>query len=105
MKKKFVTPQVLAEASNIAKSRLKEERFSRFINSSIALLLGLGEEYIEKNEILKRTELSKFGITDTSLISVTERNKLLLTDDGPLFWYCYGCNVPTVHLDNIRFIP
>ncbi len=31
----FVTPQVLAEASNIAKSRLKEEKFSGFINSSI----------------------------------------------------------------------
>ena len=98
----FVTPQVLAEASNLAKSRLKEERFSGFINSSIAPLLGLGEEYIEKNEILRRTELSKFGITDTSLIGVTERNKLLLTDDGPLFWYCNGKNVPAIHLERIK---
>ncbi len=103
-KKIFVTPQVLAEASNLAKSRLKEERFSRFINSSIALLLCLGEEYIEKNEILKRTELSKFGMTDTSLIGVTERNKLLLTDDGPLFWYCNGKNVPAIHLERIKFL-
>ena len=101
-KKIFVTPQVLAEASNLAKKRLKEERFPGFINSSIAPLLGLGEEYIAKNEILKRTELSKFGITDTSLIGVTERNKLLLTDDGPLFWYCNGKNVPVIHLERIK---
>lgn len=99
----FVTPQVLAEASNLAKSRLKEERFSGFINSSIERLLGLGEEYIEKNDFLKRTELPKFGITDTSLISITERKKLLfLTDDGPLYWYCNGNNVPAIHLERIR---
>jgi len=65
-------------------------------------LLGLGEEYIEKNEILKRTELPKFGITDTSLIGITERKKLLLTDDGPLFWYCNGNNVPAILLERIR---
>ena len=101
-KKIFITPQVLAEASNLAKSRLKKEKFSAFINSSIDPLLGLGEEYIEKNEILKRTELPKFGITDTSLISVIDRDKLLLTDDGPLFYYCDGKNVPVIHLEMIR---
>ncbi len=103
-KKILVTPQVLAEASNLAKSRLKEEKFSGFINSSIAPLSGLGEEYIEKNEILKRTELPKFGITDTSLIGITERKKLLLTDDGPLFWYCNGKDVPVIHLGRLRFL-
>lgn len=101
-KKIFVTPQVLAEVSNLAKSRLKEERFSGFINSSIAPLLDLGEEYIEKNEILKRVELPKFGMTDTSLIGATERNKLLLTDDGPLFWYCNGKDMPVIHLERIK---
>ena len=101
-KKIFITPQVLAEASNLAKSRLKKEKFSAFINSSIDPLLGLGEEYIEKNEILKRIELPKFGITDTSLISVIDRDKLLLTDDGPLFYYCDGKNVPVIHLEMIR---
>ena len=101
-KKIFVTPQVLAEASNLAKSRLKEERFSGFINYSIGLLLYMGEVYIEKNEIFKRTELPKFGMTDTSLIGATERNKLLLTDDCPLFWYCNGKDVPVIHLERIK---
>ena len=104
-KKVFVTPHVLAEASNLAKSRLKEENFSNFIKFSISILTSLEEEHIDKNELLKRECLPRFGITDTSLISAAERNKLFLTDDGPLFWYCNGCNVPTVHLDNIRFIP
>ena len=100
-KRIFITPQVLAEASNLAKSRLKEERFSGFISSSTAPLMSLGEEYVEKNEILKRKELPKFGITDASLIGVAERNKLLLTDDGPLFWYCNGKNVPVIHLERL----
>lgn len=45
-KKIFVTPQVLAEASNLAKSRLKEERFTGFINYSIwAFIIHGGRLY------------------------------------------------------------
>ncbi|MEA1994394.1 MAG: hypothetical protein U9N35_08420 [Euryarchaeota archaeon] len=101
-KKIFTTPQVLAETSNLAKSRLKEERFSEFINFAIKPLLNLEEEYIEKNKILKKKELPIFGITDTSLIETVRRNRLLITDDGPLFWYCKGKNMPAIHLDRIR---
>ncbi|HDN64694.1 MAG TPA: hypothetical protein ENF23_00085 [Methanosarcinales archaeon] len=103
-KKIFVTPQVLAEVSNLAKNRLKEEKFSEFIKFSISILARLGEEHVDKNEILKREELPMFGITDVSLVRMAERNRLLLTDDGPLFWYCNGKNMPIIHLDRIRFI-
>jgi hypothetical protein len=59
------------------------------------------EEYA-KDEILKMSELPRFGITDTSLIGLMARNKLLLTDDAPLFWYCTGKDMPAVHLDGIK---
>jgi hypothetical protein len=101
-RKIFVTPQVLAEASNLAKRRLKEEHYPAFISYSIVLLSGLWEEYVAKDEILKMSELPRFGITDTSLIGMMARDKLLLTDDAPLFWYCTGKDMPAVHLDGIK---
>lgn len=93
-KKVYVTPQVLAEASNLAKRRLKEEYYPIFIRRSIVLLVGLWEEYVAKDEIIKRSELPRFGITDASLLSTVDRDKLLLTDDAPLFWYCAGKDLP-----------
>ncbi len=101
-RKVFVTPQVLAEASNLAKRRLKEEYYSGFISYSIVLLSSLWEEYIAKDEILKMSELPRFGITDSSLIGMIARDKLLLTDDAPLFWYCTGKDMPVIHLDGIK---
>jgi hypothetical protein len=101
-KKVYVTPQVLAEASNLARRRLKEEQYSIFIRRSIVLLVGLWEEYVAKDEILKRSELPRFGITDASLLSTVDRDKLLLTDDAPLFWYCAGKDMPVMHLDGIK---
>jgi hypothetical protein len=101
-KKVYVTPQVLAEASNLAKRRLKEEYYPIFIRRSIVLLVGLWEEYVAKDEIIKRSELPRFGITDASLLSTVDRDKLLLTDDAPLFWYCAGKDLPVMHLDGIK---
>ena len=101
-KKVYVTPQVLAEASNLGKRRLKEEHYPIFIRRSIVLLVGLWEEYVAKDEILKRSELARFGITDASLLSTVDRDKLLLTDDAPLFWYCAGKDLPAMHLDGIK---
>lgn len=101
-KKVIVTPQVLAEASNLAKRRLKEEHYPIFICRSIILLVGIWEEYVAKDEILKRSELARFGITDASLLSTVDRDKLLLTDDAPLFWYCAGKDLPAMHLDGIK---
>ncbi len=101
-KRVYVTPQILAEASNLAKRRLKEEHYSIFIRRSIVLLVGLWEEYVAKDEILKRSELPRFGITDASLLSTVDRDKLLLTDDAPLFWYCAGKDMPVMHLDGIK---
>ena len=98
----LVTPQVLAEASNLARRRLKDEHYTAFISRSISCLSGLGEEYIPKDDILKMPELPRFGITDSSLIEMMRRDKLLLTDDAPLFWYCSGKEMPVVHLDGIR---
>jgi len=98
----FVTPQVLAEVSDLAKNRLKSEKFSKFIRQSIDPLRSLNEEYIEKDNILKKFKvLSDFGVSDTSLICVAEKDILLLTEDFPLYGYCQNNKIPVTHLDGL----
>ena len=46
----LVTPQVLAEMSDLVKSRLKQAKFSSFIQFSFMRLNNLGEELSAKNE-------------------------------------------------------
>jgi len=100
-----VTPHVLAEASNLAKSRLKEANFSSFFMNSINILINSSEEYVEKDKILKRSkEVAKLGITDTSLIEASTRGRglLLVTSDARLFHYCSRNDIPIIHLDSLK---
>jgi hypothetical protein len=98
----FVTPQVLAEASDLAKNELKSKKFSKFIHQSISPLCSLNEEYVKKDNILKKIKvLSDFGISDTSLICVAEKDILLLTTDFPLYGYCQNNKIPVTHLDGL----
>jgi rRNA-processing protein FCF1 len=100
-----ITPQVLAEVSNLANNRLKEANFSNFLTNSINILMNAHEDYIEKDKILKRAnEVAKFGITDTSLIeaSSSDSSRLLLTSDEKLFYYCTGNDIPAIHLNSLK---
>jgi len=100
-----VTPQVLAEVSNLANNRLKEANISNFLTNSINILMNAHEDYIEKDKILKRAnEVAKFGITDTSLIeaSSSDSSRLLLTSDEKLFYYCSGNDIPAIHLNSLK---
>ena len=97
-----VTPQVLAEISNLAKRRLGSKTFSSFIISCCRSLEVIGEEYIHKDEIINSHSISILGITDTSLILASKRGNLILTDDGPFFYYCIQNNIPAISLDTLR---
>lgn len=106
-RKIFVTPQVLAEVSNLAKKRIKEDSFLDFINSSKKILCMLKERYVEKDTILTKEELQlpKFGFTDASLIEVAMNNKLLLTGDYKLHDYCKNKKIPSISLAAIKTYP
>ncbi|OQX19174.1 MAG: hypothetical protein BWK75_05940 [Candidatus Altiarchaeales archaeon A3] len=90
----FITPYVLAEVSNLVNTKIEKEFFSDFINFSKYMLRGLKEEHIDKDTILAKKELPKFGFTDASLLEAVKGNKLLLTNDLLLYYYCRNVNIP-----------
>lgn len=102
----FVTLQVLAEISNLANTRI-EKNFSDFINFSKNMLQGLKEEYIPKDDILSKKELPKFGFTDASLLETVKdnNNRLLLTHDDQLSYYCKNNGIHSASLNEIKTNP
>lgn len=98
-KKKLVTPQVLAELSNLAKTRHKDN-FKELIEVLIRFLVDIEEKYIEKSHVLNAENLKllqDFGITDTTLALASDKNRIILTNDVSFFQYCYNNQIPVVH--------
>ncbi|PKP56871.1 MAG: hypothetical protein CVT88_09640 [Candidatus Altiarchaeales archaeon HGW-Altiarchaeales-1] len=97
----IITPQVLAEVSNLVNTKIEKVFFSDFINFSKSILQELKEEYISKDIVLAKKELPKFGFTDASLLEVANGNKLLLTNDALLHYYCRNNNISLAYLREI----
>lgn len=101
--KKLVTPHILAELSNLAKTRLKED-FRELIGFSIWFLSRTKEEIVPKEAILKEENLKllmDFGITDAAISLAANNDRLILTNDGPFFAYCSHKKIPVLHTDVI----
>lgn len=100
----FITPEVLAEISNLSKTKMKEFFYDFICFSKIKLLQELKEAYINKDIILSNDKLLKYGFTDISLIEATKNNKgsLLLTSDRALYGYCIKNKIPAVTIEELR---
>ncbi|NJD75674.1 MAG: hypothetical protein FIB08_01070 [Candidatus Methanoperedens sp.] len=100
-KKILVTPHILTEVSNFA-TKLKENKFSEFIDANRPILERIDEEYVSKTNILSDIEIIKFGFTDISIVLTARKNNaLVITDDFPLYGKCKQIGIDTIHLNEI----
>ena len=98
-----ITPQVLAEVSNLANTRIGKKYFSDFIKSNVKIILNMDEHYVPKNEFIQKAETYRVGVTDSSIISCCkEFNLLLLTNDSPLERICYEQTLPVLNFTKLR---
>lgn len=98
-----VTPHVLAEMSNLAGNRLKEN-FPEFMEKTAVFLQEVEEEHIKKEEIIAKNNrklLVDFGITDAALALASGKDRLILTADHSFFQYCYNKGIPALHLEAV----
>jgi hypothetical protein len=101
-KRIVITPQILAEVSNIINTKIPKNNFVIFINKIIKILLDAEEMYINKNDILKREEI-KLGITDVSILTLCERSdQIILTKDLVFANLCLDKGLPIIHFDWLR---
>lgn len=93
------TPNVLTEVSNLA-GRMEPA----FFEALATHLEVLDERYLSSREVATSRHFSRSGLTDACILSVVQRNLLLLTDDLPLYHRAQASNVPSINFNHIRSI-
>lgn len=92
--KVIITPQILAEISNHSK-KIKEPKFSEYMNCLIKTLKKFEEKYIKMTDLLNSPRnLIKLGFTDVSILEAGKKyDCLILTKDFELSQYAQfkGC--------------
>lgn len=100
---RLITPHILAEMSNLAKKRLKDD-FPEFMKFIVKFLRDLNEQQIEKEDIIQSDNIKQvidFGITDTAISLASTTKRLIITADSPFFQYCYNNKIPVLHTEAI----
>ena len=100
----MITPQILAEVSNLINNRLSRNDFYDFMNKIVKNLLKYEEVYIKKEDILVKEDTKILGITDIGIFLSGEKTKhMILTKDLKLSDFCRSKGVAVIHFDELRF--
>lgn len=83
----YITPQILAEISNISKKERSCSWFQNYLDLLIKIIKGINEEHIKVKQLLNQPALLKIiGFTDLSLIQLAKKYKLaIITNDRPFY--------------------
>ena len=99
----YVTPQVLAEFSNLSFNDIKGQAFLKYFEYVLKIIRESSEGYISKDIILNISMFKKFGFTDASIFKLASKEKLpVITDDLPLHHYLINCGIRSINMDSIR---
>ncbi len=99
----YVTPQVLAEFSNLSFGDIKDRAFLKYFEFVLEIIKGVSEEYISKDIILDIPIFRKFGFADASIFELASKEQLpVITDDMPLHHYLITSGISSINMDHIR---
>jgi hypothetical protein len=80
----FVTPNTLTETSNLL-GYLDEPARTQVFETFRALIQSTSEEYLESRTACSAKEFLRLGITDSVLLEITGKSRVLLTTDLDLY--------------------
>jgi predicted nucleic acid-binding protein len=99
----IVTPQVLAECTNLLNQNTTSSKYLFLLTQIINPLKEFGEVHIKKNIILDSMEFSRFGSTDVSIIECSKKmNSLIITEDSNLKIFCHPNRIPCINFNELR---
>lgn len=96
-RKKYVTPHILSEFSNIVSRRYKEHK-AQILFESKYLINNSFEIYIPKEDIFDHRLLGWLGVADVSLLEANKQKLTLLTKERELYTYCMDNNLDALFL-------
>lgn len=98
----IVTPQILAELSNLSK-QMDKPKLKQYFSKLVGVIKKSREIYINKDQLMEINSLVEVGFTDFSIIkSATAGKYLVFTDDWPLIGYLQKEKVDVINLNWFR---
>lgn len=97
----ITTPNIITEASNILGQLPENIKFGAF-NKLKDLIYILKEEYVTSKNASSSPEFIRFGVTDATILAVSQVPYLVLTDDFRLSQYLQSKGVDVINFNHIR---
>jgi rRNA-processing protein FCF1 len=104
----FVTPQILAELSNLSfkneKNRdFEDDNFNGYLVEVIRIITGAKENFSPKEKLMDIAQFCKFGFTDISILDLAQQERLpVITDDLRLHHLLINLGVDSLNMNTIR---
>ncbi|NEP82229.1 MAG: hypothetical protein F6K39_31250 [Okeania sp. SIO3B3] len=96
-----VTPNILTEVNSLI-NQLSEPERSKSLEFLAKAVTEWDEFYVESSIVTQAEKFTKFGLTDSAIISLAQGKYLVLTDDLKLANYLDKIEIDTVNFNNLR---
>ena len=97
----YTTPNILTEVSNLS-GKLPQRLLWQLRDEFVQLIGGLEERYCESRKAVENRYFRKLGLTDAAIISLSNREFLVLTNDFDC-WSVLGANqIDAINFNHLR---
>lgn len=97
----FVTPNTLTETSNLL-GYIDEPARTQVFETFRALILSMQEEYVESRKAAGVEEFLRLGLTDSALLEIASKSRLLLTTDLDLYLSALNRGASAENFNHLR---
>lgn len=98
-----VTPQILAEVSNLTFDHFKEPGLKEYLQKTISYIAIASEEYVTKESLTDKYHLPMLGYCDSSIIEASKlKGYLVVTEDIKLYGTLMREGCPAININHIR---
>lgn len=107
-KKIVITPQVIAELSNLStssRSKMYGKDLHKYFGVVLHFLETAEENHLKISELLDKEVkiVSTFGLTDLTMLQISrDTNMPILTDDAPFYAYAISQRAPMIQFQHIK---
>jgi hypothetical protein len=97
----ITTPNILTETFNLTEKLNNETSYQLFEECKI-MIGRLNEVYIPSVNAIKNKSFIQFGLSDSTIIDLSDKGFLILTDDYPLYGYLLTKGKFVINFSHLR---
>ncbi len=99
--KLLTTPNILTEVNSFS-GQMGEPLRTLFFKKLAEEMSLMDEHYLESRHTTNLSQFVKLGLTDTGILSLAQRSRLVLTDDFPLAQHLQAAGIDVINFNHVR---